>query len=752
MAHNTQGTKETTLEVLDNVEHLKDLNPSQKLRLVDALCETTFSQGELIISKGDPGTVFYIIKEGTVECTGLPDGGTMTLNKGQYFGERALLLGEVRACNVTVVSPEVTCLLLDKVDFYELLGEGQLHEVMARNIGVRALAAIKAFSMLDDFQRQQVAEACIFQLCAAGEAIVTKGEVGDKFYVITQGEVTVQIEGGDDKVLRMGEYFGEQSLLNDAPRSATIVANNAVVCLTMLRSDFVALLGPLDAIQERSVARERRLRDLSIATEAKAAIGLSDLVVKQTLGRGTFGRVKLVTHKQTGEHYAMKVLSKSLVVAYGQQRNVINEKTLLMRAHHPFILACHAAFKDADNLYLLMELVQGGELFARLHNRGGKETSKNACFYSACVLSALVYLHSQQVAYRDLKPENLLIDARGYIKMCDFGFAKVIANRSFTLCGTPEYLAPELVLGKGHNWGVDYWALGILIYEMLVGHSPFYDPQTYVALGACAACAALRIAPRLCGLAGATRSSDGQIAQRCESPRRPPALTSHLSPRPSSLSPLPLSRTPQQRQHDDLPEHSPAKARVPDEFEGREGEGPCAEAARPGRGPPPRHDQGRRRGDQAPALVQRAPQARLRQARRADGGDGRVGPVGPEVQGQGRHFQLRPLRRRRRGRAVRRRRHWMGQRVLRRAVATERCERVRRRRERAHARRSSSLPPRRQMDRWMASTVTLVKALLSSSTRPARPGGAPRAAPPTRAPRCARESTRSRAAPRRAAP
>ena len=186
----------------------------------------------------------------------------------------------------------------------------QLHEVMARNIGVRALAAIKAFSMLDDFQRQQVAEACIFQLCAAGEAIVTKGEVGDKFYVITQGEVTVQIEGGEDKVLRMGEYFGEQSLLNDAPRSATIVANNAVVCLTMLRSDFVALLGPLDAIQERSAARERRLHEQSLATEAQSAIGLSDLIVKQTLGRGTFGRVKLVTHKQTGEHYAMKVLSK----------------------------------------------------------------------------------------------------------------------------------------------------------------------------------------------------------------------------------------------------------------------------------------------------------------------------------------------------------------------------------------------------------------------------------------------------------
>ena len=317
VAHNTQGAKETTLDVLDNVEHLKDLNPTQKLRLVDALCETTYQQGELIIKKGDPGTIFYIIKDGTVECTGLPDGGANTLTKGQYFGERALLLGEERACNVTVVSPFATCLLLDKVDFYELLGEGQLHEVMARNIGVRALGAIKALEMLDDFQRQQVAEACIFQLCNPGDAIVTKGEVGDKFYVITQGEVTVQIDGGDDKVLKMGEYFGEQALLNDAPRSATIVANNAVVCLTMLRSDFVALLGPLDAIKQRSADREARIAEMDRGRGMKApAASLADLVVKQTLGRGTFGRVKLVVHKTSGEYFAMKVLSKSLVVAY----------------------------------------------------------------------------------------------------------------------------------------------------------------------------------------------------------------------------------------------------------------------------------------------------------------------------------------------------------------------------------------------------------------------------------------------------
>ena len=125
---------------------------------------------------------------------------------------------------------------------------------------------------------------------------------------------------------------------------------------------------------------------------------------------------------------------------------MINEKTLLMRAHHPFILACHAAFKDAANLYLLMELVQGGELFARLHNRGGKESSKNACFYSACVLSALVYLHSQQVAYRDLKPENLLIDYDESLKIVDFGLSNLYEPGTTlkTACGSPCYAAPEV--------------------------------------------------------------------------------------------------------------------------------------------------------------------------------------------------------------------------------------------------------------------------------------------------------------------
>lgn len=196
-----------------------------------------------------------------------------------------------------------------------------------------------------------------------------------------------------------------------------------------------------------------------------------------TLGTGTFGKVKLVQHKQTKKVFALKIMRKGHIVAYKQQSNVISEKNVMVQAQHPFILQLVATMKDSTSLYMLMELCLGGELFNFLHCHPTRDVeyipNNHARFYAACVLDAFEYLHSRMIVYRDLKPENLLIDAEGYVKVVDFGFAKVVHDRTYTLCGTPEYLAPELVLGKGHGKGVDYWALGVLIYEMLVGYSPF---------------------------------------------------------------------------------------------------------------------------------------------------------------------------------------------------------------------------------------------------------------------------------------
>ncbi|EPY35512.1 protein kinase A [Angomonas deanei] len=129
---------------------------------------------------------------------------------------------------------------------------------------------------------------------------------------------------------------------------------------------------------------------------------------------------------------------------------------------------------DKDRLYILLEYVVGGELFSHLR-KAGKFPNDVSKFYSAEVILAFEHLHAKSIIYRDLKPENLLLDARGNIKVTDFGFAKRVTDRTYTLCGTPEYLAPEIIQSKGHNRAVDYWALGILLYEMLVGYPPFFD-------------------------------------------------------------------------------------------------------------------------------------------------------------------------------------------------------------------------------------------------------------------------------------
>jgi len=203
-------------------------------------------------------------------------------------------------------------------------------------------------------------------------------------------------------------------------------------------------------------------------------LSLSDFNVGVTLGTGSFGRVKFSTHKIKGSHWAIKMLKKSEVIRLQQVEHMVSEKTILAALSHPFIVTLAGTFQDARYLYMVLEYVVGGEFFTHLRN-AQRLDNNNAKFYAAQVSLIFEYLHSQDFIYRDLKPENLLLDKMGYIKITDFGFAKRVAFKTYTLCGTPEYIAPEVLLNKGHGKGVDWWTLGILMYEMLVGQPPFVD-------------------------------------------------------------------------------------------------------------------------------------------------------------------------------------------------------------------------------------------------------------------------------------
>ncbi|KAI8927130.1 kinase-like domain-containing protein [Entophlyctis helioformis] len=211
-------------------------------------------------------------------------------------------------------------------------------------------------------------------------------------------------------------------------------------------------------------------------------LAIEDFELLKVIGKGSFGKVMQVRKKDTGRIYAMKIIKKAHIVERDEVSHTLAERAVLAKLQHPFIVPLKYSFQNAEKLYLVLAFVNGGELFHHLQQEG-KFSEDRAKFYTAELLCALDCLHGLGIVYRDLKPENILLDYSGHIALCDFGLCKLNmkeGNKTNTFCGTPEYLAPEVLIGQGYTKTVDWWTLGILLFEMLSGLPPFYDENTNV--------------------------------------------------------------------------------------------------------------------------------------------------------------------------------------------------------------------------------------------------------------------------------
>ncbi|XP_073088197.1 protein kinase C iota type isoform X2 [Manis javanica] len=224
------------------------------------------------------------------------------------------------------------------------------------------------------------------------------------------------------------------------------------------------------------VGEEKEAMNTRESGKASSSLGLQDFDLLRVIGRGSYAKVLLVRLKKTDRIYAMKVVKKELVNDDEDIDWVQTEKHVFEQAsNHPFLVGLHSCFQTESRLFFVIEYVNGGDLMFHMQ-RQRKLPEEHARFYSAEISLALNYLHERGIIYRDLKLDNVLLDSEGHIKLTDYGMCKEglrPGDTTSTFCGTPNYIAPEILRGEDYGFSVDWWALGVLMFEMMAGRSPF---------------------------------------------------------------------------------------------------------------------------------------------------------------------------------------------------------------------------------------------------------------------------------------
>lgn len=439
---------------LEKTSLFKDISNVQEI--LDLMKIIYYTPGDIIIKKGTrKGLRLYIVIKGRLKC------GTALIETYEIIGESEMKrnskerhLENISAESHSVVA-EISKKKLEKFMDIKIKKINIVHEVLS------ILQKIDIFRYLTLDRLKLLIKALTEQAYSESENIIVQGETGDKLFIIKEGTVNIKRNNEIVRTLTSGNYFGERALIFNEVRSATAIAASHVTCWILEKSRFKKIV---DDRMNNALTKRVELQDDSIT--------LNDLIPIKVIGKGTHGIVYLCAHKEKKSLYALKSVTRQKVSAYELYENLNTERNILMKIDYLMIVKLVRTYKDNLRIYFLMEFIRGIDLFD-LQNKFSLIPEEDCCFFIACIVLILEFLHKNNIIYRDLKPENLLVDEEGYIKIIDFGSAKIVKGKTYTSLGTPHYMAPEIMTGAGYTNSVDWWSLGIIIYEMLEGVVPF---------------------------------------------------------------------------------------------------------------------------------------------------------------------------------------------------------------------------------------------------------------------------------------
>ena len=441
-------------------------NPIYFDKMIENCSMKNYEDKEIVIPCDNLSSKIYIILMGNLmeESTDI-----IVAKRGELYGDLLIKTGKLAPRNI-IASFSLKVMEFDLIEIISKIGikiqnKKNFHKVFKIFEDVDNLRKISLFKETASHKLVDIVLLMKIKNYKENDIIFKEGEIGDKLYMIKSGRVKVFTNNRYIRELGEGSCFGELALLLDRPRTATVVAACDCKICYLTKDDFTSLVD------------ENMLNYLAdkLDLEEGYNIELKDLYYAKGLGHGKFGNVSLVHNKK--HFFAIKAVSRKaaekqkILIKY-----FIQERNILLTLDNPFIMKLLKTFKTENNIFFLLEYIKGRGMNKYLNSRSEIKllNEKETIFYTANILLALDYLNSRQVCHRDLKPDNIIIDEKGYLKIIDFGTSIIIdKNYTNTVTGTPHYMAPEILLGQGYGFSCDYWSLGIIAYETYYGIYPF---------------------------------------------------------------------------------------------------------------------------------------------------------------------------------------------------------------------------------------------------------------------------------------